>query len=148
MIPLACTGDGVGDDAGASSSSTSSLEATSCVRESANAAQLVAVVGRAGTAYTGELLAPEGEFESASSPLSDTVIKRRDDAISMLRRLAASDSALAADGGIQSSSGVPAEVDGHRVVEVSSKYGVNGRVLTFVDCSSGLVRRISWQSFG
>ena len=143
----ACGDDGTAVD-GAVSGSTTSVGAFPCIRESANGGQLVAVVGRAGTAYNGELLAPEGEFESASSPVSPTPIKRREDAVAMLRALRSKDPVLAADGGVQSSAGPPSTTNGHAVVEVTSKYGTNGRVVTAVDCGTGLVRKVTWESFG
>lgn len=143
----ACGDDGTAGD-GAGSASTTSIGAIPCVRESINGAQLVVTVGRAGTAYNGEHLAPEGEFESASSPLSPTPIKRREDAIAMLRTLRSNDPVLAADGGAQSNTGTPSTTNGRTTIEVTSKYGANGRVVTSVDCGTGLVRKVTWESFG
>lgn len=143
----ACGDDGTAGDA-AVSGSTTSVGVISCLPESANGGQLVAVVGRAGAAYNGELLAPVGEFESASSPVNPTPINRREDAIAMLRTLRSKDPVLAAGGGVLNSSGTPSTTNGHTVVEVTSKYGTNGRVVTAVDCGTGLVRKVTWESFG
>lgn len=150
-LPVACSGGGAGlpgvtGDTG--SSLNPSIGRPLCLPESLNGAQFIATVIRAGEAYNGELLAPAGDFESASSPLRAAVIKRRDDAIMMLRGLAGEAAAVAASGGIQSSSGEAVGVNGRTVIEVRSKYGSTGRVVTVVDCVTGLVRKVAWESFG
>lgn len=102
-----------------------------------------------GEAYGGEMLAPEGEFESATGLGSPVPVVRRADAIVRLRRGAAADPALVAGGGLQGRDrGVPTAGNGRTVLEVTWTYGANGQVDAVVDCASGLVRRIVWRSYG
>jgi hypothetical protein len=75
-------------------------------------------------------------------------VTTREDAVAMLREVAARDPALGSLNGVQSASEEPHDVAGHTVVEATAKYGTAGRVHAVVDCDSGLVRRVDWLSFG
>ena len=102
-----------------------------------------------GESYDGEVLAPEGEFESAIGLDSPVPVVRRADAVVLLRRIAAVDPVLVAGGGVLvNDRGVPTERNGRTVLEVTAKYGTNGQVDAVVDCTSGLVRTITWRSYG
>ncbi len=122
-----------------------------CSRASVNAGGIllfILFIAR-GEAYKGEVLTPEGEFESATGLASPAPVVRRTDAIVLLRSIATADPVLAAGGGVQTSDrGTPTEVDGRTVLEVTSRYGANGQVDAVVDCTSGLVRKLTWRSYG